>query len=334
MGKDREISYAMGAGRVFVNIFGYHLGELESSEAKIYNKDNVVIGILRIEKNKVKIECKCGYDILKAEYNVPKINLGFSWKYWINEINFKVKNTEHTYEGVFLIEGTNYTKKGEQFTIRGKIDCLDAKSQKISMIFNDETNLFWCCKQVNNHKETYIISPKGKSLYCHDRIISDLFAEDDFLYREYSGVFRNKQNNEESFRLFSQELDCKKSLGGKRTMKNEVIMPEKIPDEKYGNYKQKANLMNLVKPIFFKNVRDLKNEMIFNGESIINNFICLCGNSYSNEDLSIIMGFEVEPVVFQGKTCDVVEAYNNNQEEQVVKKENRLLKRVRNKKTD
>ena len=308
------------AARVFLNTFGFILEEVENlnefSKVKIYDKSMDDVGELHFNNGKVMMIAKYRKGTLVANYDIAKI-FGFVdiesdnsvFGQWSSKINFEIKNNYAIIDGEFLITCTADTEYGISCRCHPLINYqIPGKGNVTIKILRDGLT-FGVEMGYENRNEKIQIRPwDDLNGFLLHNIKHGEYDEKkhSYPYRKYAGIFNGGSSQEyrDKLHVFLKESEYDKCL----YYHNEYVT--KInKDESSEAVIQKGLLMQKLDNDLIQKINDLRKLFLLDGISLLDNLISVCYDSYTDEELSALLGIKIKRMIYQDWTENLTDSY-------------------------
>lgn len=304
------------AARIFLNTFGLTLGNVkdidEFSKIKIFDRTMKEVGELHFDNGKVIITANYNNSILEANFDIAKV-LGFVdsecknapfalFGQWFSKIEFQVKNPNNiNISGEFLLDCSVDTEFGVSCRCHPLINCdVAGKGNKtLKILRNGRT--FGLEVSSGSYKETIDIMPWDDINGFIKHVIS--CGKNRQEHRRY-GVFSAGIGNEDKLHLFLSET----KYGTQISFRNE-FPPKFGDDESELLVIQKGILMQELDPDMFGKIQRLGAVLCFGDISLLDNLVSVCYDSYTDAELSALLGIERQHMIYQDGADNLINSY-------------------------
>ncbi len=310
--------------RIFLNTFGLILETTnevtEFSKIKIYDKIMNEVGELHFVNGKIIIAANYNNSVLDASFDMAKMsgfidseceNASYAiYGEWSSKIVFQVQKSNNiTLSGEFLITCSADTEFGITCFCHPLINCeVPGKGSIILKLLRDGST-FSCEIEAKENHEVIDVRPWDwlNGYLLHD-IKKGKYDKEKFgyPYRRYAGIFNGAERGEDKDKLqvFLSEEEYEKQL----TFRNEF--PPKVRDDNsWETLVQKGRLMQDLDPDMFKKIKKLRNILLIGDISLLDNLVSVCYDSYTDEELSALLGINRQKMNYQNGTDTLVNSY-------------------------
>ena len=308
------------AARIFLNTFGFRLEDIEEIDAfthiKIYDKNMNSVGELHFDNGKVIITAKYNDGTLNASYNLAKIR-GFIdyesnnalYGEWSSNIEFKIQNSKNTnISGEFLINTSIDSQFGISCTCHPLLKYEVPNQGNITIKILRDGLTFGAEINSNNYSERINVRPWDSinGFLLHEIRNGEYNPKTGFPYRKYVGIFNGGDLGEtkETLRVFLLEEENNKELNH-----HSEYVPKITISNPEDELVQKGMLMKKIDDSTFRKIREIKELLLIDDISLLDNLISLCTDSYTNEEIQALLGIERKPLTFQDGSKELTRSY-------------------------
>ena len=306
------------AARIFLNTFGLSLENLndidEFSKIKIFDRAMNEVGELYFDNGKVMISANYNNSALEANFDMAKMS-GFIdpecnalFGQWSSKIAFKVKNPNNiNLSGEFLLDCAADTEFGISCRCHPLINCdVAGKVNIILQILRDGKTLGLEVSS-ENYNETIDIMPWDDLNGFIKHIISK--GEYDskkhkYEYRKYTGIFSSGGEKENKLHVFLSETEWDNEI----SIRSEFL-PKVGDDKSKALVIQKGMLMQDLDPEMFEKIKNIREALTIGDIPLLNNLVSVCYDSYTDEELSALLGIERQQTVYQDGADSLINSY-------------------------
>lgn len=312
------------AARIFLNMFGFVLENSndvnEFSKIKIFNKRMSEVGYLYFDNGKVVISAEYDNATLKADYGMPKVTsfvdvecktADFAlFGEWVSTINFEISgNDTNEFKGEILIDSSIDTEFGVNCICHPLISCSIPDKGEFTMKILRNGLMFGLDIKTNDSRERIEVNPWDdlNGFFLHD-IKRGIISEEKYLYlyRRYAGVFNGAEKGEKKDKLhvFLKE----KNQGEVTDYYNEFI--QKVgKDDSRKSLIQKGSLMKQLDASAFQRIEELRKILVVDDVSLLDNFISVCYDSYTDDEIEALLGMKRERMQYQDGAGKLINSY-------------------------
>lgn len=304
-----------------MNTFGFILENAsdinEFSNIQIYDKTMNTVGKLYFDNGKVMIQAKYSKGLLTASYDIAKI---FSFVdmecgnglfgQWSSKIDFQIENNDGiNFNGEFLIGNTVDSQFGISCLCHPLINCVLPNKENVTIKILRDGLVFGGEIVSESYNERINISPCDKinGFLLHD-IRSGKYDTErhGYPYRKYIGIFNgaDRGENKDKLHVFLTEEEYNNSLNY-----YSAYVP-KVEDKNSSKALiQKGTLMQKLDNSLVKRILDLRELLLIDDISLLDNLISVCYDGYTDEELRSLLGIEREKNVYQDGADKLVDSY-------------------------
>ncbi len=322
--------------RIFLNAFGLILDNNndihESSNIKIFDQDKKEVGYLYFDNSQANIvvnrnnnKLVANHTMLKAFCNIVCPNEIKVATKWISQINFEMEsNSQNNLSGQFII--------GNLIDTDNKIIYCECKprikyhiADKIDIILNFYSNVPLSNLRLDlqilkkESQELIIIKPysnsySGDLIFHHILVKSkyDLNQEEDkdirtinffyeYPYKKFTTICHNQKEDQDGLRVCVQEKEKNNTL----SYKNEYIPKNNSTKP----FIQGSMLMQQLDPEMFTSIEQLRQILTIDNVSLLDNFISICYDGYTDEEVKALLGIQRKRMNYQGDYDNLIQAY-------------------------
>lgn len=305
------------AARVFLNTFGLILENTsevnEFSKIKIFDKKLNTVGELHFNNNKVIMLANYNDSMLEASFDIAKI-WGFVdrecgnalFGQWSSKIAFQIQKTNNIkLSGEFLIGCSADSEYGITCSCHPLINYKGPKKGNIILKILRDGSIFRLEIVAGENYEVINIRPWDCLL--HD-IKKGKYDEEkhSYPYRKYAGIFNGAEigENKDKLHVFLNEQEYHNQLA----FRNEF--PQKVGDDNSREILlQKGELMKDLDPNMFEKINELREVLSIGDISLLDNLVSVCYDSYTDEELSALLGVNRQKMIYQNGADSLVNSY-------------------------
>lgn len=304
------------AARIFLNTFSFILEDVselnEFSKIKIYDKSMNDVGQLYFNNGKVMMTAKYSKSTLTASYDIAKI-FGFVdmecgnalFGQWSSKIDFQIKNSDDNINGEFLVVNTADSQFGIScrchpliiFNIPGKGD-ITLKMLRDGYVFYFGFNTEIYNETIEYRPCDYIRHDIKKGEYNQ--------AKYQYPYRKYVGVFNAAEVGEDKDKL---NMFLKEEQDGKILNYRRDLVKKTDKDNSRETTIQRGLLMQQLDSDMLEKVQILREILTIDGVSLLDNLISVCYDSYTDEELSALLGVKRKCMIYQDGAENLTDSY-------------------------
>lgn len=307
------------AARIFLNTFGLTLENVsdvsEFSKIKIFDKDMNEVGVLHFDNGRVIMAANYNNSVLKASFDIAKI-WGFVdiesnnalFGQWSSKIDFQVQKQDNVkLSGEFLVGSSADSEFGISCFCHPLINCDIPEKGKIILKILRDGRTFGLEVVAGSYNETIDIMPWDDMNGFIRHIISN--GEYDpkrykYEYRKYMGVFSSGNGNEDKLHVFLSETEWDNQI----SFRNE-FPPKAGDDESEALIIQKGMLMKDLDPDLFEKINKLREVLSIGDVSLLDNLVSVCYDSYTDEELSSLLGVNRQKMNYQNCADSLINSY-------------------------
>lgn len=309
------------AARIFLNTFGLTLENIsnvnEFSKIKIFDKAMNEVGELHFDNGSVIMSANYNNSVLDASFNIAKMQ-GFVdiecgnalFGEWSSKIAFQVQKQDSVkLSGEFLIGSSADSEFGVSCLCHPLINCnVAGKGNVILKILRDGSTFSLEIISGENY-EVIDVRPWDwlNGFLLHD-IKKGKYDEEKhaYPYRRYAGVFNGAERgeNKDKLHVFLSENEYNNQLA----FRNEF--PLKVGDDNSKeSLLQKGRLMQDLDPDMFEKIKKLREVLLIGDVSLLDNLVSVCYDSYTDEELSTLLGVSRQRMNYQNGADSLVNSY-------------------------
>lgn len=312
------------AARIFLNTFGLTLENIsdvnEFSKIKIFDKAMNEVGKLHFDNGKVIMSANYNNSVLDASFDINKM-LGFVdpecesapfalFGQWSSKIAFQVQKLDNiTLSGEFLITCSADTEFGVSCLCHPLITCeVSGKGKIILKLLRDGSTFNLEIVSGKNY-EVIDVRPWDwlNGFLLHD-IKKGKYDEEKhaYPYRRYAGIFNGAERgeNKDKLHVFLSEEEYHNQLA----FRNE-FPPKAGDDNSKETLLQKGRLMQDLDPDMFEKIKKLRDVLLIGDVSLLDNLVSVCYDSYTDEELSTLLGVSRQKMNYQNGADSLVNSY-------------------------
>ncbi len=307
------------AARIFLNTFGLTLENVddvnEFSKIKIFDKAMNKVGELHFDNGRVIMSASYNDSMLEASFDIAKI-WGFVdrecgnalFGQWSSKIDFQVQKSNNVkLSGEFLIESSADSEFGISCLCHPLINCDVAGKRNITLKVLRDGRTFGIEVASGSYNETIDIMPWDNLNGFIRHVISN--GEYDSKrykheYRKYMGIFSAGKGDEDKLHVFLSETEWDNQI----SFRNEF--PPKAGDDKSeALVVQKGMLMQDLDSDMFERIKKLREILSIGNVSLLDNLVSVCYDSYTDEELSALLGLNRQKMNYQNGADSLVKSY-------------------------
>ena len=309
------------AARIFLNTFGLILETTnevtEFSKIKIFDRLMNEVGELHFDNGKVIMSANYNNSVLDASFDIAKMS-GFIdlecksapfaiFGEWSSKVDFRVRKSNNiTLSGELLIACSVDTEFGISCLCHPLINCeISGKGNIILKILRDGSTFSFEIVSGENY-EVIDVRPWSWD-WLNGFILHDIKkGKYPYPYRRYAGIFNGGKTGEDKDKLqvFLIEEEYEKRL----TFRNEFL--KKAGDDNSKEiFLQKGRLMQDLDPDMFKKIKKLRDVLLIGDISLLDNLVSVCYDSYTDEELSALLGVNRQKMNYQNGADSLVNSY-------------------------
>lgn len=309
------------AARIFLNTFGFTLENVddvnELSKIKIFDKAMNEVGELHFDNGRVIMSASYNNSMLEASFDIAKM-WGFVdrecgnalFGQWSSKIAFQVQKSNNVkLSGEFLIGSSADSEFGLSCLCHPLINCEIPERGNIILKILRDGSTFSLEIVAGENYEVIDVRPWDwlNGFLLHD-IKKGQYDEEKhaYPYRRYAGIFNGAERgeNKDKLHVFLNEEEYRIQLA----FRNEF--PPKVGDD---NSKetllQKGRLMQDLDPDMFERIKKLREVLSIGDVSLLDNLISVCYDSYTDEELSALLGLNRKRMNYQNGADNLVKSY-------------------------
>lgn len=320
----RELDYnvSIRAAIIFLNTFGLTLEEKyilnDGDNINIYDNEKNVVGSVILNGSVIKMKAKSNYGILNASYETGSM-IGFidleskcekppKYVEWSNNISYKIYNDKNLLmKGNFSIRISADEEFGVKCSVHPSFIYFPNDGGMLEAKFQTDGKVFYLEYKKDDLSEKIELTPYCDTYFLH-QITKGKFEHSWPYIRFYSLRNGAVSGLNDAFETLFVE-----SINGKVT--NKEFKTEKKIAEEYDVSKsqellnQKAFLTQGIGSEAFNRIQNIIKFFIVNDNSLIDNFLSVSLNSYSDSQIKGFLGIERKRFMFQNGTDNLEEAY-------------------------
>lgn len=317
--KNLTLAQNIHAARIFLNTFNLILENKEDinefSEIKIFNKSKQEVGKLVFTKDKVMMFAQEDY-ILNAQYNLAR-----AWGFvdidsqslikpifgkWSSEIIFQV-NWQNNIQlsGKFLLECSADSELGLSCLCHPLVNLEIPGQGKITLNILRDGSTFRMDLYTPKGQELIDVRPWDwlNGFFIHD--IKEKGKRTD-AYRKYAGIFNGAEQGENQNKL---HVFLKEEEKGRKIAYRSEFIPKIGDDNSKEILLQKGKLMHELDPEMYEKIAKVRNLFSLNNESILDNLIGVCYDSYTDEEINVLLGLKRNKNIYQDGRDNLKDSY-------------------------
>jgi len=332
----------LAGAKIFLNTFGLILDNVTSiqipMEIEIFNHEKEVVGKCKIEKRyeeiETIIEAECKNDRLEATLKTFRLS-NIEWNEneiaFSNEVKWKVlRKQQEELEGIFTIYSTLSDKNGLSFYCQVEMKT-DVKDYGLCKIWFNRLKTAFIASIKNDKFDEGITVGPGSELdnFYHCKKSSEFDSTHYvFPYSKVCGIGRDTwENGEETVQVYRGEQVEGKYID----LIDEVRVVSGTQEEE--NIK-KACFMNSIDPDMFVKLNELRNIFMFGEMSLVDNFISVCLDRFTEREIYNFFGTECRKGLYQNGLGSLVESYFGICKDNAfysIDENNKIFRRIREK---
>ena len=311
------------ADRIFLNTFGLYLQDTsyidEFSKIKIFDISMNEVGILFFNNGKIIMYANYNGNKLEANFDLAKM-FGFTdieckntlfaewFGKWSSIINFKIqKENDIKLLGEFLIESSADSKFGISCLCHPLIKCEMPDKDEIVLKILRDGRFFGVNINSKNYNEAIDLMPFDSLNGFIKHVISKGKYDSkryQYEYRKFMGIFDAGKSNEDKLHVFLSETNWDKKISSRNEW------PLKNGDDSSKSLLiQKGMLMHDLDPDMFFKIKELRELLLFGDISLLDNLISVCYDSYTDEEISALLGIYRQKMIYQNGADNLVNSY-------------------------
>lgn len=309
------------AARIFLNTFGLTLENVsdvnEFSKIKIFDKAMNEVGELHFDNGRVIMSANYNNSMLDASFDIAKM-LGFVdiecgnalFGQWSSKIAFQVQKQDSVkLSGEFLIGSSADSEFGVSCLCHPLIYCEVPERGNIILKILRDGSTFSLEIVAGENYEVIDVRPWDRlnGFLLHD-IKKGKYDEEKhaYPYRRYAGIFNGAERgeNKDKLHVFLNEEEYRNQLA----FRNE-FPPKAGDDNSKETLLQKGRLMQDLDPDMFERIKRLREVLSIGDVSLLDNLISVCYDSYTDEELSALLGLNRQRMNYQNGADNLVKSY-------------------------
>lgn len=320
--KTLTLEQSICAARIFLNTFGFILDNTseinELSKIRIYNKTMNSVGELYFNNGQVIISTNYDNCLLKASYDIPIIwgsndkRSTIQTYQWGNNISFQIQNGKNiNIKGKFLIDNFVDMDYGISCHCKPIINYQIANKENIFLTILNHGNIFGMEITSHENHETIKINPYNELIgfFRHNIIIKNKENSSErkgYSYRKSASIssFGTQGEFKNTLHVFLEEEDDNKTL----SHVNDFV-PKLENANSQESIIQKSKLMQKLDPAMFKRIAELRDIILINDVSLLDNLISVCYDSFTDEELHALLGIKRKTMKYQNGANNLVDSY-------------------------
>ncbi len=306
------------AARIFLNTLGLILENVSDinqfSKIKIFDDKMQEVGITSFSDGVVNMHANYNGNILNAHFNLAKayslidieekIDLFGEWS---SNISFElIRQNLPTLTGEILIKSSMDTEFGVSCRVHPIIN-FQIPSGNVTLKLLRDGCIFELDIKKDNYHETIEIMPFDeingfiKHVITNGEYNRERYQHE---YRKYAGIFAAGKENDHKLHVFLLETNWDKQLN----LINEY--PTKVGnDDTREVVIQKGMLMQKLDYDMFNKIKQVKDILITDNVSILDNLISMCLNSYDDEQIKALLNLQTRPMKYQDGANNLIDSY-------------------------
>ncbi len=305
------------AARIFLNTFGLTLENgsdiNQFSKMKIFDKSMNEVGELHFGNGKVIMSANYNNSVLDANFNIAKIS-GFVdiegdnalFGQWSSKISFQVQKQDNVkLSGEFLIGSSANSEFGVSCPCCPLINCeVPEKGNVILKILRDGSMFSLEIVSRENYEVIDVRPWDWLNGFLRHDIRKGKYNEEKqaYPYRRYAGIFNGSEKGK--LHVFLNEEEYHNHLA----FRNE-FPPKAGDDNSKEILLQKGRLMQDLDPDMFEKIKKLREVLSIGDVSLLDNLVSVCYDSYTDEELSTLLGVSRQRMNYQNGATSLVHSY-------------------------
>ena len=313
--KNLTLEQNICSARIFLNTFGLYLEDTnninESSKIKIIDNSMNTVGNLSFNNDKVVMSANYNNVILNAHFGLAKIK-GFMdieednalFGKWSSKINFKVQQQNNIkLSGEILVDCSIDSKFEISCHCHPLIKCeIPSKGEAELKILRDGRT-FGLNINSQKYNETIDVKPWDniKHVISKGEYNPEKYQHE---YTKYMGIFEAGGSDKDKLHVFLEEKNWDKII----SLKNAWPLKEGTDNSKSLTI-QKGMLMQDLDPKMFEKIKELGELLSFGAVSLLDNLISVCYDSYTDDEISALLGVNKQKMNYQNGADTLVDSY-------------------------
>lgn len=302
------------AARIFLNTFNLileNVGEINQfSKIKILDRAMNEVGELCFQDGKVLMSANYNDSTLEASYDIAKIfglvdrecnNALFGQ--WTSKISFQFQRENIIkLNGEFLIDNSIDSEFGITCLCHPLINGEIFGKEKFNLIILRRFRMFSLEINSSNYNETINIMPYDNMNGYIRHVITEY--NNNCQHRKYVGILSSGEINNSQLRLYITETE------GENTILSNCEFVQKVGDDNSSELLiQKGILMQQLDPTMFRRIQELRKLLLIGDNSILDNLISVCYDSYTDEEINALLGLERRKTIYQDGADNLKNSY-------------------------
>lgn len=305
------------AARIFLNTFGLTLENKnninETLKLKIFDRMMNEVGELYFNNDKIMMSANYNDSVLEASFDSAKTccfadiesNNNALFGQWVSEIVFFIqKQNGIKLSGEFLIGASVDSELGISCLCHPLINCEVANKGNVNLRILRDGRTFGLEIDFKNYNETIDISPwNDMNGFIKNVITNGEYNPEkyEYKYRRYMGIFSAGEENKDKLKVFSLETEW-----GKEISSRFEFVPK---DDDETLVIQKGMLMQDLDPDMFVKIKKLREVLVIGDISLLDNLVSVCYDSYTDEELSALLGLNRQKMHYQDGADSLINSY-------------------------
>ena len=301
------------AARVFLNIFGLTLGDVnETMVIKIFDNSRYSVGELSIIDNEVLLNAFYNGTFLKANYMMPKELNGKDnglLTTWTTDIKFTAQSISgRKTSGSIWLSSTLDSEKGIRCLCQPLIKTSQMPGQDITIKMRREIGLFTYVEHAGDMTEEIKIAPSDmdSGFIVHDITRGKRENMEPYSYRKIAGIWNGADKGEDSKKLKTYRLE--ERHGEILDLLNEMV-PKVGDDSSHERLLQKCELMKQIDPSMYEKIKVIREKLLIGDVSLFDNLISVCYEGNTDEEILALFGLDRLKMRYQNGETDLSSSY-------------------------
>lgn len=320
MRKYLTLAQNTSAACIFLNLFNLILEEKEDidefTKLKIYDRDMNIIGELYFNNGVVIMNTSSPVGKLNATFPIAEARFindtegdipGKNGS-WVTEIKYQFEKLDLSFSGEVMFESSVDTAFGLNCLCHPTIHCERKDLGKIDLMILRDGNFLNIEILKGDDYEQINIKPFGhRSQILHDITYGKLDEKTlEYPYRYGAGVFDIQENGIENkdYNLIFIEKEYDNFL----KCRDEYVH-KNFTDDYRVLHVQQGTLMQQLDPSMYNKLAEIKKIFTIGDTSFLDNLISICYDSYTDEEIKVLLGCERCVKPYQNGSDKLTDAY-------------------------
>lgn len=304
------------SARIFLNTFGLFLENPEEinefSKIKIFNTNNLEVGMLYFENGFVKIQSITSLGNLNANYEIATfggfedLECGGAFVDWAHVIQFQVDG-KLNFCGDMQIGVSIDTHFGSNCRVHSKIKYVDENNNDVVLKFMDDGKPFSYEAKKEGFREVLEIDPWSN----FESYMYHIISNGEYDYNNYGFpnesikfVWHNGNNDKNRLRTVAHIVENSQTIHWDQQLYESVGKNDSVESTI-----QKGLLMQKIDADFSKKLSELISLFKKDNVSFFENLIDITFNKVNEEERKALFGLDIERIKYHNGASNLLEAY-------------------------